>query len=279
MGSVADVTTRSPHPAAQASPDVPSQFEGSPMKIAVLGAGNVGVPLAKAFAADGHAVKLANSRGPETLRQLAPSLGVSAAWAVDAVRDVDVIITTVNLKSYEAIRPLLDAVPDDVPLIDTGNYHPYRDGQIAAIDDGQLEARWISEQLGRPVTKAWNAVLAQTLAEKGLPAGTPGRIALPVAGDDPEGRRLAATLTDITGFDSVDIGGLDNSWRAHPGTAAYCTELPREALREAIERADAAHAPLRRDLCWQAFQAFGDALNRENVVRFHRAITLTPDPR
>jgi predicted dinucleotide-binding enzyme len=248
------------------------------VKIAILGAGNVGIPLAKAFAADGHAVKLANSRGPETLRELAASLGVTAAWTADAVHDVDVIITTVNLNSYAAIRPLLDGVPDDVPVIDTGNYHPYRDGHIATIDDGQIEAHWITEQLGRPVTKAWNAVLAQTLAEKGTPAGTPGRIALPVAGDDPKARRLAATLTDITGFDPVDIGGLDNTWRAHPGTAAYCTELPREALLAAIERADRRHAPLRRDLCMQAFVSFGDALDRENTVRLHRAITLTPDP-
>lgn len=51
------------------------------MKIAILGAGNVGVPLARAFAAGGHAVTLANSRGPETIRQLAASLGADAASA------------------------------------------------------------------------------------------------------------------------------------------------------------------------------------------------------
>lgn len=248
------------------------------MKIAVLGAGFVGSPLAQAFAAGGHAVTLANSRAPETIRELAASLGVTAALAADAVRDVDVIVTAVNPGSYASIRPLLTAVPDDVPVIDTGNYHPLRDGQITAMDDGQVEALWISEQLGRPVTKAWNCVLAQTLVEGGTPPGTPGRIALPIAGDDAAAKQVASTLTDLTGFDPVDIGGLADSWRAQPGTAAYCTELPRDDLEAAIERADRSHAPVRRDLSWKAFQTFGDALDRGNVVRLHRAITLTPDP-
>jgi predicted dinucleotide-binding enzyme len=247
------------------------------MKIAILGAGNVGAPLARAFAAHGHTVKLANSRGPETIRDLAASLGASAESAADAVRDVDVIITSVPPLSLESIRPLLASVPEDVPVLDTSNYHPMRDGQIAALDDGHAEALWTCEQLGRPVTKAWSAVLSQTLAERGVPAGTPGRIALPIAGDDAGGKRIAATLTDISGFDPVDIGGLDNSWRAQAGNPAYCTELPREALEIAIERADARHAPTRRDLGNEVLMTFGD-VRREDIVRLYRAITRTPDP-
>jgi predicted dinucleotide-binding enzyme len=248
------------------------------MRIALLGAGMVGAPLAKAFAAAGHDVTLANSREPETIHELATSVGATAALAADAVRDVDVIITSVPPLSLASIRPLLATVPDDLPVIDTGNYHPLRDGQIPALDDGQVEAIWTSEQLGRPVTKAWNAVTSLTLVAKATPAGTPGRIAVPVAGDDPDARQIAAKLTDTSGFDPLDIGGLENTWRAQPGTSAYCTELPLEALEAAIERADAHHAPTRRDLSMRAFWTFGDELNADNVARFHRAITLTPDP-
>src|SRR5687768_5799447 len=176
-------------------------LRGLLMKIAILGAGSVSVPLARVFAAAGHDVKLANSREPATIRDLAASLGATAALAADAVHDVDVIITSVNPGSYAAIRPLLEAVPHHVPVLDTGNYHPLRDGQISALDDGQIEAVWISEQLGRPVTKAWNTLLAQTLVEKSAPAGTPGRIAITVAGDNPRTRQIAATLTDISGID------------------------------------------------------------------------------
>jgi predicted dinucleotide-binding enzyme len=248
------------------------------MKIAVLGAGSVGAPLARAFAAADHDVTLSNSRAPKTIHELATSLGVTAAFAADAVRGVDAIVISVNPPSYPSIRSLLASVPDDVPVIDTGNYHPLRDGQIAALDDGHVEAHWFSEQIGRPITKAWSAVLAQTLQTGGVPSGTPGRIALPVAGDDPHARQVAADLTDVTGFDPVDIGGLDESWRAQPGTSAYCTELPRDALQDALGRADGASAPIRRDLCMRAFWTFGEFANRTNIVRLHRAITLTPDP-
>jgi predicted dinucleotide-binding enzyme len=248
------------------------------MRIGVVGAGKVGVALATAFTAAGHTVKLANSRAPETIHDLAASIGATATLAADAVRDVDAIVVSVNPPSYTSVRPLLVAVSDHVPIIDTGNYHPLRDGQIQALDDGQIEAIWISEQLGRPVTKAWNTALVQTMTEKAAPAGSPGRLALPVAGDNPQARRIAATLTDESGFDPLDIGGLENSWRAQPGNPAYCTELPLEALKVALDRADARHAPTRRDLGTRVFWTFGDDIGREDIVRVYRAISRTPDP-
>jgi len=104
---------------------------------------------------------------------------------------------------------------------------------------------------------------------EGVPAGTPGRIALPVAGDDPDARRIAATLTDVTGFDPVDIGGLDNSWRAHPGTAAYCTKLPPGLSWTRSP------APTGRTHPCDATSAGAPS---SPSARLHRAITLTPDP-
>lgn len=247
------------------------------MKIAVLGAGAVGAQLARCFAAAGHSTTLANSRDPQTIRELAGSFGAGAAWAGEAVRDADVVITSVPPTSLPAVREHLLGAGEGVPVIDTGNYHPFRDGKIDALERGQIEAIWTSDQLGRPVTKAWNCVLSQTLVEAGTPAGSAGRIALPIAGDDENAKQLAATLTDVTGFDPVDVGGVAESWRMHPGTGAYCTELPVTALRQALEHAEADHAPLRRDLAWQAFGTFHD-LTRHDIVRFHRALTRTPDP-
>lgn len=248
------------------------------MQIAVLGAGNVGTLLAKAFAVAGHDITIANSRGPETLADVAATLGVRAAFAAKAVEGAEAVVVSVHPRNYASIRPVLESVPEDVPVIDTGNYHPLRDGKIGAMEEGQVEALWISEQLGRPVTKAWNAVLAQTIEEAAAPAGSPGRIALPIAGDDPAAKRVAAGLVDDSGFDAVDIGGLENTGRVQPGTPAYCTELPAPDLVEALDRANASEAPIVRDLAWQAFRLFGDDLNRDSIVRFHRAITRTHDP-
>ncbi|MET0885914.1 MAG: NAD(P)-binding domain-containing protein [Mycetocola sp.] len=248
------------------------------MKIAILGAGTVGAPLARAFGRGGHDVVIANSRGAETIQDLAASLGVVAADAADALEGANVVITSIPLHSYRLIRTLIADLPPDIPVIDTGNYHPVRDGQIAAIDEGQIEASWISEQLGRPVTKAWNTVLSSAIAEGGRPAGSPERFAITVAGDDSDARRLACELTDVSGFDALDIGGLDESWRTQPGTSAYCTELPLAELPAAVDRADRLHAPVRRDASNTIFRTFGNPPPRDHIVRVYRAITQTPDP-
>jgi predicted dinucleotide-binding enzyme len=143
---------------------------------------------------------------------------------------------------------LFHGVPDSVVVVDTGNYYPQqRDGRIDAIEDGTTESRWVSEQLGRPLVKAFNNIYAQHLLERGKRKGATGRIALPVAGDDPSAKDVVIRLLDELGFDGVDAGGLDDSWRQQPGTPVYGSDLDadgvRKALREAIpERSDAFRA-------------------------------------
>jgi hypothetical protein len=119
-------------------------------------------------------------------------------------------------------------------VIDTSNYYPFRDGAIAEVDGGKPESVWVSEQIGRPVVKAWNAVLAATLAERGQPNGASGDIAIPVAGDDPNAKATAMELVGATGFDALDTGSLSDSWRQQPSTPAYCTELTTNELKSAL---------------------------------------------
>ena len=92
--------------------------------------------------------------------------------------------------------------------------------------------------LGRPVIKAFNNLLATSLLEKGVPSGTTGRIALPVAGDSADAKATVLRLVDDLGFDSVDGGLLANSWRQQPGTPAYLRDLGADALRRALAEAD-----------------------------------------
>jgi predicted dinucleotide-binding enzyme len=129
-------------------------------------------------------------------------------------------------------------VPKDVVVVDTGNYYPQqRDGRIDAIEDGTTESRWVSEQLGRPVIKAFNNIYARHLLERGKPKGTPGRIALPVAGDDWRAKDVVIRLVDQLGFDGVDAGTLDESWRQQPGTPVYGTDLDADGVRKALKQA------------------------------------------
>ena len=124
-------------------------------------------------------------------------------------------------------------------VIDIGNYHPeLRDGRIEAIDRGMLDSQWVAQQIGRPVIKAFNNIFAQSLLEKGVPKGTAGRIALSVAGDSLDARAAVLRLIDDLGFDPVDGGDLDDSWRQQPGTPAYCRDLEAAALQHALAEAD-----------------------------------------
>jgi hypothetical protein len=102
-------------------------------------------------------------------------------------------------------------------VVDTGNYHPeLRDGRIPAIDRGMLDSQWVAQQLGRPVIKAFNNILATSLLQKGVLRGMTGRIALPVAGDSADAKATVLRLAGDLGFDPVDGGELDDSWRQQP---------------------------------------------------------------
>jgi 8-hydroxy-5-deazaflavin:NADPH oxidoreductase len=215
------------------------------MRVGIIGAGKIGGTLARKLAALGHQVRVANSRGPASLAALAMSTGARAVSVEDAVRDVELIILSIPLKRVPSLpRRLFDGVPEDVIVVDTGNYYPtWRDGRIEAIERGATESGWVTSVIGRPVLKVFNSILADSLAEGGRTRGARDRIALPVAGDDTRGKSTVIALLDELGFDGIDAGTLDESWRQQPGTPVYCTDLSGDGVRRALARADRAKAP------------------------------------
>ena len=209
------------------------------MKIGIIGAGQIGGTLTRRLTALGHDVSVANSRGPETLRQLAKETGAKPVMVKEAARAGDVVIVTIPMKSIPKLpRDLFEGVPDDVVVVDTGNYYPrQRDGRIDPIEDGGTESRWVSQQLGRSVVKAFNNIYANHLLERGKPKGTPGRIALPVAGDDRRAKDIVIRLLEELGFDGLDAGSLDESWRQQPDQPVYCTDLDTQGVRRGLAEA------------------------------------------
>jgi 8-hydroxy-5-deazaflavin:NADPH oxidoreductase len=179
------------------------------MKIGIIGAGQIGGTLTRRFTALGHVVFVANSRGPETLSDLAAETGATAVSVPESVRGVDLVVVTIPEKNIPNLPAGLFAdTPDRVVVVDTGNYYPrQRDGRIEAIEAGLPESKWVAQQLGRPVIKAFNNIYAKHLLELGQPKGTPGRIALPVSGDDDAAKTIVLKLIDELGFDAVDAGG------------------------------------------------------------------------
>ena len=214
------------------------------MKIGIIGAGNIGSVLALRFSESGHDVRIANSRGPASLADLERSTGATAVEARDAVKGADLVVVTIpEAKVPNLPKDLFAGVPASVVVVDTGNYYPQqRDGRIDAIEKGLPESRWVEQQIGRPVVKAFNNIYADHLHKRGKPAGTAGRIALPVAGDDAKAKAVVMKLVDEIGFDAVDAGEIDDSWRQQPATPVYTGDFDAAGVRAALKQAD----PLRK---------------------------------
>lgn len=210
------------------------------MKIGIIGAGQIGGNLTRRLTALGHEVSVANSRGPHTLTDLAKETGATPVPVEEAARGAEVVVVTIPLKAIPDLPSGLFAeAADGVAVIDTGNYYPQqRDGRIAGIEDeGLTESRWTEQHLGHPVIKAFNGTYAQDILDRHRPAGAPDRQALPVAGDDAAAKAKVRALIDELGFDTVDAGGIDESWRQQPDTPVYGLREGVEAVTKALAEA------------------------------------------
>lgn len=199
----------------------------------------MGATLARLLSARGHDVWIASARGPQELAALAAEVGATAVSVAEAARQRDILILAVPTKAIiELPRELFAELRKNAIVVDIGNYHPeLRDGRIEAIENGLLDSQWVSQQIGHAVLKAFNTIFAASLLEKGALPGTPGRVALPVAGDSPDARATLLRLVDELGFDPVDAGTLDDSWRQATGTPAYCRDLDAARLKRALAEA------------------------------------------
>lgn len=209
------------------------------VNIGIIGAGNIGGVLTRRFTAVGHTVKVANSRGPASLADLASETGATAVEIGDAVNNVDVIVLTIQQSRVPGLpKDLFANLGPNVVVIDTGNYYPrQRDGRIPGIEEAASESAWVEHTIGHPVVKVFNNIYAQHLLERGKPKGTPGRIALPIAGDDARAKAVVMDLVDQIGFDAVDAGTINESWRQQPGTPVYGTDDDVDGVRRALSEA------------------------------------------
>ncbi|SCL39671.1 hypothetical protein GA0074692_5444 [Micromonospora pallida] len=203
------------------------------MRIGIIGSGHIGGTLTRRLRDLGHEVTVANSRGPESLRDLAAETGAVPGTVEQAARSDDFVVLAVPLK---AVPKLPASAFEGRVVVDADNYYPQRDGSVPEIEDRSLtSSRWTAGHLeGARVVKAFNTIQAPHLLEKGRPAGTPDRIALPVAGDDAEAKRLVMEVVDALGFDPVDAGTLDESWRQQPETPVYGTDRDAEGVRRGL---------------------------------------------
>ncbi len=244
------------------------------MNIGVIGTGDIGEVIIRKLRDAGYPVKAANSRGPESLRDLAANTGAIPVSVEQVVQDVDILFIVVPQKSIPALSkgPLRKARNETI-VIDVGNYYPFRDSRIDEIENGLTESAWVERQIGRPVVKILNTIIAKALAEAGRPSGSRDRVALPISGDNSKAKEIVAQLLDQIGFDSVDAGTIADSWRQQPGSPVYCTNPTKEELQVWLKKVDRSSLTADRERVLKAYRAVVDE-DYQTQVRAHRSVLV-----
>lgn len=220
------------------------------MTIGIIGAGEMGTCLAIKLVRLGYTVSLANSRGPASLKQIAEEIGVEALTVAETITTKQVIIVAIPEKNVPLLpNHLFKNLSRDVVVIDTGNFYPtLRDGVIPALEQHGTDSLWVQEQLGVPVVKVFNSILATSLQKLGRARGEKDRIALAVSGDDVAAKKIVLKLVDELGFDPCDIGPITESWRQQPGSPIYCRDLNLEELKRRLDSMKTAGRDLHNEI-------------------------------
>ncbi|MET3545679.1 putative dinucleotide-binding enzyme [Paenibacillus favisporus] len=240
------------------------------MRFGIIGAGPIASNISKKLVENGHDVKIADARGIERLE--GKKLAGTPVSVEDVIKNIDVLVISIPFYALPSIRSVVDKVGEEVVVVDTSNYYPQISNKIEDIENGMVESVWVSNQLGRPIIKAFNNLLAYTLEHQGTPQGTSGRIAIAIAGDNQSHKQIIMNVANELGFDAVDSGSLSESWRQQPGTPAYCTELTKEELTEALKKANKEKAPLLRDKVIENISAAPGGYSIKDIIKLNKEI-------
>lgn len=215
--------------------------------LGIVGVGKIGIALARLVARAGCTVTLGSRRGPDGLRHLVAELGANAipGTAADAAAAGDMVVVAVPF-----------SVIDDLPreelagkiLIDATNYVPWRDGTIDALEKDHTATSAYVQDLypDSQVVKAFNHIVWSDIPADARPPGAADRRGIAIAGDHAESAETVAALIDRLGFDPVNIGTLDESWRIQIGSPGWITHYSAAELAAKIRAADTWHSqPIR----------------------------------
>ncbi|WP_458406320.1 NADPH-dependent F420 reductase [Methanobrevibacter sp.] len=249
------------------------------MKIGIIGVGAIGGTIARKLAKKGHSVKVANSRGKESVKEFADEIGGIPSDINEISQDIDVLILSVPYGAVESIpKTVFSDLPCDAIVVDTGNYYPeVRNETIEGLENGEVESVWLSNHIGRPVIKAFNTLLAYSLAELGRENGEEGRLAMQVAGDDEKEKEIVMDLVDQCGFDPYDAGTLAESWKMQPTSAGYCCDYTAEELKSIKEKSTQTPesvAENRAKIMGNFADFAGGDFSHENVISMNRKYNI-----
>ena len=244
------------------------------MNFGVIGPGDIGEVIVRKLRDAAYPVKMANSRGPESLKDLAVRTGATPVSLEQVVQDVDILFIVVPQKAILGLpKGFLKKARKETVVIDVGNYYPFRDGRIDELENGLTESVWVERQIGRPVIKALNTIPSKALMAAGRPAGSKDRAALPISGDNTVAKEVVAQLIDQIGFDSVDAGTIAESWRQQPGSPVYCTNPTKEELQLWLTKVDRSSLATNREKGLKAYCPTKDA-DYQSQIEAHRSVLI-----
>src|SRR5258706_1934444 len=248
--------------------------KGESMNFGVIGPGNIGEVIINKLREVGSRVKMANFRGPESLRDLAEKTGAIPTSVERVVQDIDMLFIVVPQRAIPTLpKGLLNKARKETIVIDVGNYYPFRDGRIDELENGLTESAWVERQIGRPVIKVLNTIPSKALMAAGRPAGSKDRVALPISGDNTKAKEIVAQLIHRIGFDSVDAGTIAESWRQQPGSPVYCTNPTKEELQLWLRKTDRSSLATNREKALKAFYPTRDA-DYQAQIKAHRSVLM-----
>jgi predicted dinucleotide-binding enzyme len=214
--------------------DAPVPKTTHPLKIGIIGTGDIGGALARHWAAAGHQLVI-SSRHPEQLQSLANELGshVKVGTAREAAAFGEVVLISVPYGATPQVGRDYAAELKGKVVLDTGNPYPGRDGDMAVADRKRGTGVASAEYLpGTRLVRAFNAINAGPLANEGF--RKPERLGIPLASDDPGAMKIASQLVSDAGFDPVPVGGLARAREFDYGTPVYVRGMTAAELRKAL---------------------------------------------
>ena len=201
------------------------------MKVSVIGVGAIGGTIAKKLSKAGYKVSVANSRGKSSVEKFAEEIGAEARDIESISKDADVLILSIPFGAIPKLsKDIFINLPKSSIIVDTSNYYP--EIRKEDFDESKPESLWVSEQIGRKVIKSFNTILGYTLQNLGKNDNEKNRIAIQIAGDDEEQKKIVMKLINDCGFDPYDNGNLENSWTQQPNSAGYCCDYTCDELKK-----------------------------------------------
>ncbi len=224
--------------AAVASPALAEDMTGK-IKIGVIGGGNIGGTIGGLWVKDGHEVMFA-SRHPENLKPLVDELGpkAKAGTPEEAIKFADAVFLAVPYKAYPELSKEIAPLLKGKVVLDAGNATERRDGELynEAQKDGigLTSAKYFP---GAKLVRAFNAANYKIFAKEGANGGkdrSGGRMAIPIAGDDPQAIKVAEALVRDAGFDPVVVGPLKDADKFAMGTPGFGHDVTAPELKEKL---------------------------------------------